>query len=112
MNLHRFLPDMASPPPSRVLLSSFALLAACTTAAAQAPAPSTDAWQAGVVLDFSAASRALALAQRPRGLALGHSDFNLAGPVGRHFQAGATLSVHSGESSLEAEPEEAWIETR
>ncbi|MGV3570059.1 MAG: hypothetical protein ACO1PB_05625 [Ramlibacter sp.] len=87
-----------------------ALAAASSAVAAQSsPAPG---WQAGVVLDVAAASRELALGQRPKGLSLGHSDFTVGGPLGRHFQAGGTLSVHSGDNALEAEPEEAWIETR
>ncbi|QJW84136.1 hypothetical protein HK414_10330 [Ramlibacter terrae] len=87
-----------------------ALLAASGAASAQSPSPGE--WQAGVVLDITAASRELARGQRHKGPAPGHSDFNVGGPVGRHFQAGGTLSVHSGEGSLEAEPEEARIETR
>ena len=91
-------------------LAFLALLAASGAASAQSPSPA--GWQAGVVLDITAASRELALGQRHQGLALGHSDFNVGGPLGRHFQAGGTLSVHSGDGALEAEPEEAWVETR
>lgn len=80
-----------------------------SAAAAQAPAAG---WQAGAVFDFSAASRALALGQRERGLALGHSDFNVAGPLGPHLRAAASAAVHGNRHHFEAELEEAWVETR
>lgn len=111
------MPDATQPSPSRAFLS-IALLAAGTAAAAQTtdststPATTAGGWQAGVVLDLSASSRALALGGREKGLALGHSDFTLSGPVGRHFHASGTLAVHSADGGLEAEPEEAWVETR
>ncbi|HEX2547545.1 MAG TPA: hypothetical protein VHL79_21860 [Ramlibacter sp.] len=68
-------------------------------------------WQAGAVLDISAASRALALGQRDKGLALGHSDVSVFGPVGRHFEARATAAAHTDERKLEVELEEAWLQT-
>jgi len=69
-------------------------------------------WQAGAVLDLSASSRALALGERDHGLGLGHSDVSIAGPLGRHFDAQGTVAAHTHERKLEAEIEEAWLQTR
>jgi hypothetical protein len=100
------------------------LLALASAAAAQAtlplpapaPAPSADAsygsWQFGAVLDVAASSRALALGQRERGLKLGHSDISIFGPIGSHLQAQITTAVHSHDGDVEAELEEAFVQTR
>ncbi len=84
-----------------------ALLAASTLAQAQA-----DGWQFGAVLDVAASSRALALGQREQGLAPGHSDASLRGPLGRHFEAQATAAAHSHDGHIEVELEEAFLQTR
>lgn len=91
------------------LLACFTVALGCGLAAAQAPLA---AWQAGAVIDVSAASRALALGQRDKGLGLGHSDLSLFGPLGGHLQAHATAAIHTHERKLDAEIEEAWLQTR
>jgi hypothetical protein len=82
------------------------------TALAQATTPPASGWQVGGVLDVAATSRALALGQRPQSLGLGHSDLSAGGPLGQHFDARLTGSVHSTEDTLEGHVEEAWIQTR
>jgi hypothetical protein len=77
-----------------------------------AHAQSAQDWQFGAVLDVAAQSRATALGQREKGLALGHSDLTLSGPLGRHFQAQVTAAVHSHDGRVEAELEEASLQTR
>jgi hypothetical protein len=96
---------------SRVLM---ALLLAAGHALAQGGAPTGSAtgWQGGAVLDVTAQSRALALGQRDRGLALGHSDLSAYGPLGRHLEAQLTAAVHSHDGKTELELEEAWLQTR
>lgn len=69
-------------------------------------------WAVGMVLDVGASSRALALGQRDQGLALGHSDVSARGPLGRHFSAQLGAAVHQHEGRVEAELEEAWVQTR
>ena len=93
----------------RTFLALLGLAAATAPAAAE---PAFAGWQSGAVIDMSAASRGLALGQRPRGLGLGHSDASASGPVGDLLEAQGTLSVHSDESRLEGEIEEAWMQTR
>lgn len=88
-----------------------AALAAATSAQAQAPAPA-ERWQFGAVLDVAASSRVPALGQRVQGLGLGHSDISLFGPVGSALQAQVTTAVHSHDDELEAELEEAFVQTR
>jgi hypothetical protein len=78
------------------------------SAIAQTPYPG---WQAGAVVDVSAASRALALGKRPEGLGLGHSDLSASGPVGPLFQAQVTASIHSDEDRIEGGFEEVWLQT-
>jgi len=85
------------------------LFFAATAASAQQPASD---WQAGAVLDISAASRALALGQRDQGLGLGHSDVSINGPIGHRFEAQATAAAHTLDRKLEVELEEAWVQTR
>ncbi|RYF14038.1 MAG: hypothetical protein EOO30_19480 [Comamonadaceae bacterium] len=89
--------------------AAIALLSPATLALAQT---SPSGWQAGAVLDLGASSRELALGQRDQGLGLGHSDVNVRGPLGRHFEAQGTAAVHSDEGKIEAEIEEAWLQTR
>lgn len=93
----------------RTLIALLGLAVAMAPAAAQ---PAYAGWQAGVVIDISAASRALALGQRPKGLGLGHSDLAVTGPVGHLLEAQGTLSIHSDEDRVEAGVEEAWLQTR
>ncbi len=88
-----------------------AALAAATSAQAQSPAPA-ERWQFGAVLDVAAASRVPALGQRVQGLGLGHSDISLFGPIGNALQAQVTTAVHSHDDDLEAELEEAFVQTR
>ena len=87
------------------------LLSVLCTSAVSAQETGTG-WQAGAVLDLSAASRELALPQRDRGLGLGHSDVSARGPLGRHFEAQATVAAHSLERKVEFDLEEAWVQTR
>ena len=49
---------------------------------------------------------------RDQGLALGHSDVNVRGPVGPHFQAQATAAIHTADRKLEGDLEELWLQTR
>ena len=93
---------------SRRLLAFTFSSAALAASAQQQPATG---WQAGAVLDVSAASRALALGQRDQGLGLGHSDVSVSGPLGRHFRAQATAAAHTLDRKLEVELEEAWLQT-
>lgn len=89
-------------------LSRLAVLALAVPAAhAQ-----TDRWQWGAVLDVTATSRALGLAQRDQGLALGHSDVSASGPLGKVLSAQLTAAVHTHEGTTKAELEEAWVQTR
>jgi len=82
---------------------------AAIAASAQSTTPG---WQAGAVLDLSAASRGLALGERDQGLGLGHSDVNVKGPLGRHLEAQATAVTHTADGKLEFELEEAWVQSR
>ena len=72
----------------------------------------TEDWQLGAVLDVAATSRGLALGQREKGLALGHSDLSLSGPLGRHLSAQFTAAAHSHDGKTEVELEEAYVQTR
>lgn len=69
-------------------------------------------WSWGAVLDAAATSRQLGLPGRDQGLALGHSDLSASGPLGQALSAQFTAAVHSHEGKLEAELEEAWVQTR
>ena len=89
--------------------AALALFAPASMALAQSPLPG---WQAAAVLDAAASSRELALGSRDQGLGLGHSDVNLRGPLGAHFEAQATVAAHTQERKLEADIEEAWLQTR
>lgn len=89
-----------------------AALAATLAGPATAQSPGAGRWQAGAVVDFSAASRELALGQRPNGLGLGHSDASAYGPLGRHLDSRITAAAHSEDDKLEVELEEAWVQTR
>lgn len=90
---------------------ALALLLSCAAPVAGAQQPASG-WQAGAVLDLSASSRELALGQRDQGLGLGHSDVSVRGPLGPHFEAQATAAAHTLARKLEAELEEAWVQTR
>lgn len=93
--------------------TSIALLGLAAAMGGPAAAqPAYPGWQAGAIIDITAASRELALGQRPRGLALGHSEVAVTGPVGDLLEAQGTLSVHSEDKRVEAEVEEAWLQTR
>lgn len=76
------------------------------------PAGATTGWQGGAVLDVAAQSRSLALGQRDKGLALGHSDLTAYGPLGRHLEAQLTAALHTYERKTEIELENAWFQTR
>lgn len=89
-----------------------ALALALSSAACAAAAQQPEGWQAGAVLDVSAASRSLALGERDQGLGLGHSDISVGGPLGRLFEARFTAAAHTFEGKLEGEVEEAWVQTR
>lgn len=76
------------------------------------PAGPATGWQGGAILDVSAQSRSLALGQRDKGLAPGHSDLTAYGPLGRHLEAQLTAAAHGHERKVELELEEAWFQTR
>lgn len=87
-----------------------------TSAWAQTPpeapkAPTPSLIEIGLVLDGGFSSREGALAQRERGLALGHNELSLSGAVDNLFQARATAVLHSHEGETELELEEAFVET-
>ena len=63
------------------------VLAVLVLQSAQAQTVNQTSWQLGLVLDTTASSRQLSMAQRDRGLALGHSDLSLRGPLGEYFHA-------------------------
>ena len=65
------------------------VLAVLVLQSAQAQTVNQTSWQMGLVLDTTASSRQLSMAQRDRGLALGHSDLSLRGPPVRFV--GTTL---------------------
>ena len=69
-------------------------------------------WQWGAVLDVAASSRSLALGQRDQGLALGHSDLSVHGPLGAHASAQGTLAVHQHDGKVELELEELFVQSR
>ena len=94
---------------SRLSWAAAAALAFAPAAFAQSPFAG---WQAGAALDLSWSSDELALGSRDRGLALGHSDVTVSGPLGAHLQAQATAAIHTHERKLEGEIEEAWVQTR
>lgn len=98
----------------RKLSLSAAAVAAFSAQAQTAPAPSpaSKGWEFGAVLDVAHTTRSLALGQREQGLALGHSDVVARGPLGRHFSAQIGAAAHSHDGKVEAELEEAWIQTR
>lgn len=87
----------------------FTLITLAGPAAAQV---GTTGWQWGAVLDVSAASRAIALAQRDQGLGLGHSDLTAFGPLGEHLHGQLTVAAHSHDGDVEVELEEAFVATR
>jgi len=98
--------------------ASAALLATCAALAGLAPRAHAQGplhqpgWELGGVFDVAATSREIAFGQRGQGLGLGHSDVSLRGPLGRALSAQFTVAAHTHEGQLEAELEEAWVETR
>ena len=90
-------------------------LLACTALSATATAQSTtpaQGWQAGVVLDAAATSRALELGARDKGLGLGHSDLLVRGALNQYISAEATVGFHTEDKKLEKHVEGAWLQTR
>lgn len=77
-----------------------------------ASAAEREGWSVGAVLDTAYTSRGLALGQREKGLKLGHSDVSAAGPLGQALEARFTLAAHSHDGKVEAEIEEAYLQTR
>ncbi|TWO73053.1 hypothetical protein FN976_02110 [Caenimonas sedimenti] len=99
------------------LVLSFSLALAFAPALAQSagaagPSGPLPGWQAGAVLDVTAASRALALGQRDKGLGLGHSDLSAFGPLGQHVEAQLTAAAATHDRRFELELEEAWFQSR
>lgn len=91
------------------VLVSGPTLAQSNTAAVDA---SSTGWGIGAVLDVAHTSRPLALGQREQGLRLGHSDVSASGPLGRALEGRVTVAAHSHEGTIEAELEEAYLQTR
>ncbi len=91
-------------------MTAFSLQA--QTGASPPPGVNSTGWEFGAVLDVAHTTRPLALGQREQGLALGHSDGVARGSLGRHFSAQIGAAAHSHDGKLEAELEEAWIQTR
>jgi hypothetical protein len=98
--------------PIVTLLATCAVLASLSSGAQAQAQPRQPDWQLGGVLDVAASSREIAFGQRDKGLGLGHNDVSLRGPLGRALSAQFTLAAHTHDSKLEAELEEAWVETR
>ncbi len=98
------------------LLAGSSVAASAQSAdAPAAPARRAAGWELGAVLDLALNSRELALGQRPQGAGLGHSDLLARGPLGSQLSAQLNLAVHSevdDAQKLEAELEEAWVQTR
>lgn len=69
-------------------------------------------WKIGAVIDVAATSSTLAVGQRDKGIALGHSDMVIRGPVANQFDALIGVAVHSHDKKYEAELEESWLQTR
>lgn len=82
------------------------------TLGCHAGANAAENWQIGAVLDVAQTSRSLALGGREQGLQLGHSDISAAGPLGQTLQARLSLAVHSDHGKIEADVEEAYLQTR
>lgn len=95
--------------PPRITDLALALPMLCALPAAHAQLAD---WTWGAVLDASATSRQLGLPSRDQGLALGHSDLSAGGPLGQAFSAQVTAATHTDGGKLEAELEEAWVQTR
>jgi hypothetical protein len=69
-------------------------------------------WEVGAVLDVTQTSRELALGQRDQGLAPGHSDLIVRGPLGQNFSAQLGAAAHQHDGKVDVEMEEAWVQTR
>jgi len=102
----RWIDPIARPSGLRLALALL-LMAAYPPATAQSAA-----WEIGAVVDIGNVSRALELGARDKGLGFGHSDLVVRGPLGRLFDAQASVAWHSHDARLEAELHEAWIQTR
>jgi hypothetical protein len=88
------------------------LVILCSSLSHSALAQQDEAWGIGAVLDVAHTSKALAMGQREKGLQLGHSDISAAGPLGRSLSARFTVATHSHDGKVEAELEEAYVQTR
>ena len=75
-------------------------------------AAESESWGVGAVLDVAHTSRGLALGQREKGLQLGHSDVSASGPLGQALEARFTVAAHAHDGKVEAELEEAYVQTR
>ncbi|MCO4094663.1 MAG: hypothetical protein HEQ37_13685 [Acidovorax sp.] len=91
---------------------SVAAALVCLSMAQATQASEPDGWGVGAVLDVAHTSRGLALGQREKGLQLGHSDLSAAGPVGQALEARFTVAAHAHDGKVEAELEEAYLQTR
>lgn len=89
---------------------AFVVAGLCGGPGAQASEPA--AWGISAVLDVAHTSRALAMGQREKGLQLGHSDVSAAGPIGQALEARFTVAAHAHDGKVEAEVEEAYLQTR
>ena len=87
------------------------VLAVLVLQSAQAQTVNQTSWQLGLVLDTTASSRQLSMAQRDRGLALGHSDLSLRGPLSEYFHAEIIGAFHTDDQKLGTHWENAWIQT-
>ncbi len=90
------------------LLACAALLAAIHLPASAR----SEAWEFGTVVDIGTVSRGLELGMRDQGLGFGHSDLVARGPIGRLFDAQASIAWHSHDGRVEAELHETWLQTR
>lgn len=88
------------------------ILFAAAAAASLSAQAQEKGWEVGTVLDAAHTTRELALGKRDQGLALGHSDVIVRGPVGPHFSAQLGAVAHQDEGRIETEIEEAWLQTR
>jgi hypothetical protein len=88
------------------------IVAAIAAAAALSAQAQGKGWEVGAVLDVAHTSREPALGQRDQGLAPGHSDLIVRGPLGQHFSAQLGAAAHQADGKLEFDMEEAWVQTR
>lgn len=93
-------------------LAAFAAALVCLGMAEATQAAEAESWGVGAVLDVAHTSRGLALGQREKGLQMGHSDVSAAGPLGQALEARFTVAAHAHDGKVEAELEEAYVQTR